>query len=173
MIEMYKILHEKQIGDFQISHFEINELFVAAFLLKDALDCRSEYTNLKSGTYVKLCRKGAITMSDMLMEYHTNSEFIQKAHGDVLVKGLGIWLIIIAIKDNPEVKSITIVEKHQEIIDLVFPYLPIKKDCEIVCEDIFSFTLEKNLIRFILTFGITLIIMRKKLRFLERNLLII
>ena len=78
------------------------------------------------------------------MEYQTNSEFIQNAHGDVLIAGLGIGLVLIAIQDNPQIKTITIIEKHQEIIDLVFPYLPMKKECKVVCEDIFNFTLERK-----------------------------
>jgi len=83
-------------------------------------------------------------MSDMPMEQHSNLEFIQKAHGNVLIAGLGIGLIIIAIQNNPEIKSITIVEKYQEIIDLVFPFLPIKKECKVVCEDIFNYIPEKK-----------------------------
>ena len=134
MIEMWKILPEKQIGDFQISHFEIEECHVTALLLKDILDHRSEYTKLRPGKFVRLCKKGSIIMSDMPMEYQTNSEFIQNAHGDVLIAGLGIGLVLIAVQDNLEVKTITIIERHQEIIDLIFPHLPIKKQCKVVCE---------------------------------------
>lgn len=144
MVEMWKILPEKQIGDFQISHFELGEFYVKAFLLRDIFTGREEHKGLKPGKFVKLCRKGSIIMSDLPMEYQTNSKFIQKVHGDVLIAGLGLGLVLITIQDNPEVKTITIIEKHQEIIDLIFPHLPIEKQCKVVCEDIFNYIPKKK-----------------------------
>ena len=38
-------------------------------------------------------------------------DFCCYAHGDMLIGGLGIGMIILAIQDNPEVKSITVIEK--------------------------------------------------------------
>lgn len=139
MSEMWKLLPENQIGEFQISHLEINEEYIKLLLLRDAANGREEYRDIKPGKYVKLCKNGAVIMSDTQMEYHTNSEFIQSAHGHVLIAGLGIGLVTMAIQDNIRVKSIVIVEKEQEIIDLVFPHLPIRKECSIVCGDIFNY----------------------------------
>ena len=41
-------------------------------------------------------------MSNTYMERWTNMNFCDYAHGDVLIGGLGIGLIILAIQDNPE-----------------------------------------------------------------------
>lgn len=144
MVEMWKILPEKQIGEFQISHFELGEFYVKTFLLRDIFTGREEHKGLKPGKFVRLSRNGAIIMTNTPMEHHTNTEFIQNAHGDVLIAGLGIGLVLIAIQDNPEVKTITIIERHQEIIDLVFPHLPMKKECKVVCEDVFNYIPEKK-----------------------------
>lgn len=74
--------------------------------------------------YVKLIKKGEGTMmSDTPMERYTNSSFIQKANGDVLIFGLGLGLIILPILNDESVKSITVIELHQDLIDLVEPIL--------------------------------------------------
>lgn len=71
-------------------------------------------------SYTRLLRKcGGLVMSDTPMEINTNREFVDKAHGHVLVGGLGLGLIIASICEKPEVRSITVVEKEQEVIELV------------------------------------------------------
>lgn len=115
MKEMWKLLPENQIGEFKICHVEIDQEYIKLLLLRDAANGREEYRDIKPGKYVKLCKNGAVIMSDTHMEYHTNSEFIQQAHGHVLIAGLGIGLVIMAIQDNIKVKSITIVEKDPSV----------------------------------------------------------
>lgn len=104
-----------------------------------ALDRGEEYRGLTPGIYTKLSRNGSIIMSDMPMEYRSSAEFLEEAYGDVLIAGLGLGLNIIALQEKSEVNSITVVEKHEEVIDLVYPYLPLKKKCTVICSDIFDY----------------------------------
>ncbi len=78
--------------------------------------------------YVRLIKKGGsfsggIMMSDTPMERNTNYDFIQKANGDVIIFGLGLGLVIIPLLKKENVKSILVVELHQDLIDLVEPIL--------------------------------------------------
>ena len=78
-------------------------------------------------------------MSNTPMEKRTNSEFITKANGDVLIAGLGIGLIVLPIQDKENIKSITIIEKQQEIINMVASQLPLNNKVNIICDDIFNY----------------------------------
>ncbi len=48
---------------------------------------------------------------------------IAKCKGKVLTAGLGLGYFIEAMEDNDDVKSVTVIEKSQEIIDLVWPHI--------------------------------------------------
>lgn len=104
------------------------------------------FMRVEDGTFVKLIVDGVLMMSDTHMERRTNSEFVSKAHGDVMIAGLGIGLIINALEDkvkSGEVKSITVYEKYQDVIDLVLPrykHLPIK----VICKDILEYKPKKG-----------------------------
>ena len=70
---------------------------------------------LEAGTYTNLYVDGSIMMSDTPMEQGTNLEFIRKAHGDVLIGGLGIGLILYNLREKVDkgiVTSITVMEKY-------------------------------------------------------------
>ena len=71
------------------------------------------------------------------MEKNTNREFCSKAHVDIIIGGLGIGMIIIAIQDKPDVKSITVIEKNQEVIDMVASQLDFNEKGNIICADVF------------------------------------
>lgn len=73
--------------------------------------------------YTVLRKDGAVWMSDTPMERNTNKLFMDKAHGDVLVYGLGIGLILFPLLEDPEISSITVVEIDQRMIDFVSPLI--------------------------------------------------
>ena len=74
--------------------------------------------------YVRLKKNGeGVMMSDTPMERNTNRSFIHKANGDVLIFGLGLGLIILPLLKKENVRSITVVELYQDLIDLVLPIL--------------------------------------------------
>lgn len=126
---MAEILEPKEIGNFKLSHFEIGENDFYA-RIRCGIPC---------GKYVRLTHGGSVVMSDTPMEKRTNINFVYKAHGNVLIGGLGIGMILLAIQDKEEVKHITVVEKHSEVIELVKEQLPLNSKVEIVNADVFDY----------------------------------
>lgn len=62
-------------------------------------------------------------MTDYPDEKITNQKFIDTAHGDILIFGLGIGLIVFPLLDEENVRSITIIEKDHELAMLVEPII--------------------------------------------------
>jgi spermidine synthase len=62
-------------------------------------------------------------MSNSAMEIRTNQDFIDKAHGDVLIAGMGISMITKALQEKEEVKSITIIEKNPKLMYFMMPLI--------------------------------------------------
>lgn len=105
-------------------------------------------------------------MSDTNMEKRTNSDFCINAYGDIIIGGLGIGMIIMAIQDKPEVNTITVIEKNQEVIDLVASQLNFNDKVNIVCADVFEWNLNVvlNMTWHIWIFGIGLMKMFIKMK---------
>lgn len=96
-----------------------------------------------TGNYTRLVVDGTLMMSDTRMERLTNKHFIQEANGDVMIAGLGIGLVIRNIIDKPEVRSVTVYEKYQDVIELVGPKLQHPK-LRIVQADILEYKPAKD-----------------------------
>ena len=90
------------------------------------------------GKYMRLFVGGQLVMSDTNMERDTNQEFLWRAHGHVLLGGLGLGMVVLAAQDKSEVKSITVLELSQDVIDLVVPQLPLSKKVTVVTADVFQ-----------------------------------
>lgn len=125
---MSKILNDKETDRFKLEKFEIKEY--------------SFYNGIPKGEYIRLIDKtkrfDGCVMSDTPMEHRTNYEILKKANGDVLIGGLGIGMILIPLMNKEEVKSITIIEKYQDIIDIVGSQLPLNNKVKIIQGDIFN-----------------------------------
>lgn len=98
--DMTEFLKPKQIGDFSLENFEIRDNDTYAML-----------HGIKAGKYVSLKHNGDLLMSNTEMEERTNEEFVTKAHGNVLIGGLGIGMIVLAIQDILQVEKISVIEK--------------------------------------------------------------
>lgn len=140
---LYSPVEEK--GLCRIEKFSISRQEAEVYNFRNLLNgCLG--MNVSPGEYVKLYVNGRLYMSDTDMERKSNSAFVEHAYGDVMVAGLGIGLIINAIREKVaggDVKSITVYEKYQDVIDVVEPKLrdlPIK----IVCRDILEYRPSKN-----------------------------
>lgn len=120
-------------GDFAISKFSVS-----------SKDIRAMIDGIPAGEYVKLTCNGDVVMSNTPMEERTNRRFVVSANGDVLIGGLGIGMIIMAIQDEPKVKSITVIEKSQEVIELVASKLPFNDKVQIINADVFTWKPEKG-----------------------------
>lgn len=117
---MHSIIPEGEKGAFKISHFEIGKPTLRMALGKEP--------HITPGKYVQLVQMDGnffnrIWMSDTDNEQSTNRGVVLNAKGDVLIAGLGIGMILLPIMRKPEVKSVTVIEKYQEVFDLVVPHL--------------------------------------------------
>lgn len=130
--DLYNILKDRKCGEFQLSHFEIkpDDLYAA-------------FHNIPYGKFVKLLHNGELIMSDTEMERRTNMDFVRAAQGNVLIGGLGIGMVLLAIQDKPEIKSITILEKYTEVIELVGNQIPFNDKVKIVEADVFNYKTKK------------------------------
>lgn len=140
---LYKDREEKGLAKlykFNISKEEANFCNLRVILRGESM------MRISDGTFVKLYVNGELMMSDTDMEKRTNYDFIRNAYGDIMIAGLGIGLILDNLRDkikSKEVKSITIYEKYQDVIDLISPKfsdLPIR----FICEDILSYKPQKD-----------------------------
>lgn len=130
---MSEILSPAENGSAKIEKFEIKKDNVRAML-----------DGICPGNYVRLIHQGNLVMSNTAMEERTNRKFCANSYGDVLIGGLGIGMILLAIQDKEQVRSITVLEKYQEVIDLVAPQLPINSKVHIICADVFEWKPEKG-----------------------------
>lgn len=79
---------------------------------------------MEPGKYIQLFVDNELVMSDTRMEKLTNQKFIDNAKGDVIIAGLGIGMIIHNLREKMAegtVKSITVIEVEQDVIDYVSP----------------------------------------------------
>jgi spermidine synthase len=83
-------------------------------------------------------------MTDSEYEQLTNQTFLDNAKGDVLIGGLGIRFINQQLQQMPHITSITIIEKHKEVVDLtpVPEGLPIPET--VIHADIFDYVPDKK-----------------------------
>lgn len=139
---------EVEVGSFGIKHITLTEEDVKRKQLWAAFNLYQyrEVRGLKPGTYVKLVGKGhGLMMSDTHMEIDTNWEFIKRAHGDVLIAGLGLGIIVLSVQDKPEVGHITVVEKYPEVAELILDRVPINMDkFSLIIADIFDISFPKE-----------------------------
>lgn len=137
---MASILEDRKGENFALMKFAVTEEDV---LKAKRNDWYGEYNDFVPGEYIKLVDLNSVfqdvIMSDTPMERKTNLDLYSKANGHVLIAGLGIGMVLLAIQDKPEVTKITVVEKYQEVIDMVAPQLPLNEKVEIVQSDIFDY----------------------------------
>lgn len=129
---MNEILKDGKCGEFELEHFEIKSDDIFALFHK-----------MPCGKFVRLLRNGEVVMSNTEMEQRTNANFIDKAHGKVLIGGLGIGMILLAIQDKLEVESITVLEKYNEVIQLVGKQLPLNNKVKIIQADVYNYVPEE------------------------------
>ena len=77
-------------------------------------------------------------MSDLSYERTTCSDAVARAHGHVLIAGLGLGMILHPIIASSRVKSVTVVEKYRDVVELIRPTLPASDKLTIVHADIFE-----------------------------------
>lgn len=147
-LPMHQWLADVGKGSLRIYHTTADEEEVERMKHQDRENGTHQYDTFVPGTYTVLFdekaksenplrKEGAIIMSDTPMEQDTNRGFLHRAHGDVLIAGLGIGMLLRPLQDAPEVKSITVIETNQELIDLInMAGFAFDKKTKIICGDI-------------------------------------
>lgn len=89
---------------------------------------------IDAGTYTQLFRyteakpfetsQGECVMEDTIYELQTHFDFVFRAHGDVLITGLGLGCVARGVRINPRVKTVTVIERDADILAMVAPHMP-------------------------------------------------
>ncbi len=108
---------EGRIGDWAIEKFIVGETEASLSRIRD-------YTRaVRPGQYTKLTHHGSTVMSDTSAEYSDHIEAIRRAEGICLVTGLGLGLVANEMAKKEEVDLVIVIEKNQEVIDLIVPHI--------------------------------------------------
>ena len=140
---MYKILKEREGEEFQIEKRTANKKDVKEQKISAMFSGASEdFFDFKEGTYTRLIAKGCfadVVMSDTPMEIRTNMDFLYQAHGNILIGGLGLGIMLKILEKMNNIKSVTVIEKNQEVIDLVLDQLNLPNNFKVIQSDIFEY----------------------------------
>jgi hypothetical protein len=82
------------------------------------------YTQLWRCTMATMHLNGELVMQDTPEELNTHLEFMMRAHGRVLITGLGLGCALRGCLANPRVQFCLVIERDPAVIKLVMPYLP-------------------------------------------------
>ena len=131
MTRMRVQMPEGESGDFEIAHFtDTTTRNMWQIYLEMKKESHESYTVLlKEGCPMPI-------MQDSEAEYNEHVPLFENATGDVLIGGLGIGFCHQKLIDNPDVTSVTIVEKYQEVVDLVWEHCPKDDRFSLVVADI-------------------------------------
>jgi len=134
---MSRILQEGKSGD-----FELKKKIIEKGTILNIYD--REKGKILKGQYdfdypvIVLTENGKVWMSDSQMEVESMSGAVEVARGDALIGGLGIGLLPTFLKDKRKIKSIDIIEKNKDVIDLVFCQIASPR-MNIIHSDIFDY----------------------------------
>lgn len=93
------------------------------------------YTFLLKDTMADIHRGGAVVMNDFGIELRKHLRFVLRAHGSVLITGLGLGCVLRGVLWMNSVKRVVVVERDENVLALVQPHLPSDPRLEIVQAD--------------------------------------
>lgn len=132
-----------KLGDWQVINRVVTPGEVMLDNLRRVRDEMPEMVVAPGISYTVLhSKKHGVMMSNTQLEYRTNKQFITEAHGDVLIGGLGIGMVIRPLAEKDDVTSITILEKDPDVIKLIAPHYADVHKLNIVEADVFDFDVE-------------------------------
>jgi hypothetical protein len=140
--DLRSILKEGKSGDTSVEHFSVSKNAADFFNLRCIINEQPTQT-IRPGKYTRLVVAGDVMMSDTPMEWRTNLAFIGRAHGHVLIGGLGLGMVLPPILAKTSVKSVTVLEKSTHVLKLVRPYYKHRK-LRVVEADVFTWVPDKN-----------------------------
>lgn len=128
--KMAEIVKPAKLGCAEVTHYTVTKLDVLREMMHGG-PC-------EEGTVAILRVAGRTMMSDTKHEKITNYEILRQAHGNVLIAGLGLGMILHPILACDRVASVTVVEQERDVIKLISPTLPVTNKLQVHCGDIFT-----------------------------------
>lgn len=113
-------------GNWKIDEFEITEEKAKFENMRMSFTPGMGSRFVEPGKYKRLSRNNKVIMSNTRAEKNDHYWFIAEAKGHVLINGLGLGYALSEILKKDEVKSVTVVEISEDVINLVAPFF--KKD---------------------------------------------
>lgn len=65
-----------------------------------------------------------VVVEDSVFELKTHLNFMLRAHGRVLINGLGLGCVVRGCLVNPNVDEVVCIEKSEDVLSLVEPHMP-------------------------------------------------
>lgn len=84
--------------------------------------------------------EGECVMHDTPDELVTHLEFMLKAHGRVLISGLGLGCVVRGCLANPRVTHVTVIELSQDVLKLVHRHMPQDPRLVVIRDDALKWT---------------------------------
>jgi hypothetical protein len=126
-------------GDWSIETFTVREDD-----LSQVFSIMKSGRGVSAGTYKKLKRNGTLVMSNTPDEIRDFMSFVHRANGHVLVNGLGLGVLLKALLNKNEVIKVTVIEKSQDVINLVAKHYLNDSRVEIINADAFDYKPAKD-----------------------------
>lgn len=126
-------------GDWKISTFKVSEADALIFNVRATFSFGNRGRYISPGTYKKLTRNGTTVMSNTDAEIVDHYTFFQKAEDadHILINGLGLGVTLTKILQYDKIKTITVIEISEDVINLVAPYF-IHPKIKIIHADAFT-----------------------------------
>lgn len=109
------IVPEGRQGTAEVRHFTPTAEDVVRLLREDG-------ERIERRVHAELRINRQLVMSDSAMEHRSNEEVVRRAHGNVLIGGLGLGMILHPLLAKREVNTVTVVEKNRDVMALVAPH---------------------------------------------------
>ncbi len=118
MLDEYKVsVPEGVSGDWSIQKFEVGGGGISN--IRNRISAITTGRYVPDGDYTRLKYKKTLVMSDTPDEIRDHLGIIHESKGNVLLVGLGLGVVLQAVAKKEEVIHIDVIEKSQDVLDLV------------------------------------------------------
>ena len=132
-------------GDWKVETFIVSKKDAEFHNMRAAFSPGGRF--IEEGTYKKLCYKDRIVMSNTPAEISDHLHFIFKAKESktILINGLGLGVCLAAVLESDIPDSITVIEKSEDVINLVAPTFKSDNRVNIIHDDAFIYKPPKGI----------------------------
>jgi len=122
VFDIKSIVPEGKSGDWKVEKFTVSEEEARFNNARAMFSFSSRGRFIEAGEYTRLMKENTVVMSDTPAELDDHRWFISHAHGNVLINGLGLGVVVQGLLvNNHKVERIVVNEISKDVIDLVAP----------------------------------------------------